>query len=163
MNPTATGSLHHIELYVSDLARSLEFWEWFLGRLGYRPHQEWPGGKSLIHGDTYLVFVQAPSDSADAPFNRRQSGLNHLAFHVGTDADVDDLTAALRARGVRILYEDRHPHAGGPDSYAVFCEDPDGLKVEGVATRAPRGESEAPHALETPIPPRGDGPTSSER
>jgi uncharacterized protein len=31
---------------------------------------------------------------------------------------------------VHILYEDRHPHAGGPDCYAVYFEDPDRMKVE---------------------------------
>lgn len=29
------GLLHHVELFVSDLARSRSFWEWFLGELGY--------------------------------------------------------------------------------------------------------------------------------
>lgn len=143
MTPAA-GSLHHIELYVSDLERSLAFWDWLLSRWGYRTHQEWPGGKSLIRGGTSLVFVQTPADSADAPYDRRHTGLNHLAFHVGSAREVDDLTAALRARGVRILYEDRHPHAGGPDSYAVFFTDPDGIKVECVVSGAFPGESEAP-------------------
>jgi len=46
---------------------------------------------------------------------------------------VNQVTDALRDRGVRILYEDRHPHAGGPDCYAVFFEDPDRIKVELVA------------------------------
>jgi hypothetical protein len=43
---------------------------------------------------------------------------------------VDDLTAELRRRGVTVLYEDRHPYAGGGDSYAVFFEDPDRIKLE---------------------------------
>ena len=113
-------------------------------RWGYREHQAWPGGKSLIRGDTSLVFVQTPAGAADAPFNRRHTGLNHLTFHVGSEREVDELTAALRGRSVRILYEDRHPHAGGANSYAVFFTDPDGLKVECVAARALPGESEAP-------------------
>jgi len=33
-----------------------------------------------------------------------------------------------------ILYADRHPHAGGPDSYAVFFEDPERIKVELTVT-----------------------------
>jgi hypothetical protein len=36
----------------------------------------------------------------------------------------------LRRRGTGILYQDRHPHAGGDDNYAVFFEDPDRIKVE---------------------------------
>ena len=39
----------------------------------------------------------------------------------------------LNAKGVTILYTDRHPYAGGQDYYAVFFEDPDRIKVELVA------------------------------
>jgi hypothetical protein len=35
---------------------------------------------------------------------------------------------------VKILYEDRHPYAGGPDHYAVFFEDPMRMKAEVVAS-----------------------------
>ena len=36
-----TGMLHHVELYVSDLRKSSEFWGWLLGELGYREYQRW--------------------------------------------------------------------------------------------------------------------------
>ena len=29
------GHLHHVEIYVSDLAKTTEFWGWFLEKLGY--------------------------------------------------------------------------------------------------------------------------------
>jgi catechol 2,3-dioxygenase-like lactoylglutathione lyase family enzyme len=125
------GSLHHLELYVPDLERSLAFWGWLLLELGYEPFQEWDEGCSFRSGDTYLVFAAAPT--GDRELDRRGPGLNHIAFHAASPDDVDRLTDELRSRGVRILYEERHPHAGGPDHYAVFCEDPDGLKVEIVA------------------------------
>lgn len=124
------GALHHLELYVSNLERSVSFWGLLLGRLGYEPYQEWDDGLSWRLGPTYLVFVQAPED---AEFDRRRPGLNHLAFHVDTAEEVEELVEALRGRGSRLLYEDRHPYAGGRDHYAAFVEDPDGLKVELVA------------------------------
>lgn len=126
-----TGVLHHLELYVRDLERSAEFWGWLLAQLGYVPFQEWDEGISWRAGPTYLAFVQAEPDAAD--LDRRSVGLNHLAFMVPAREDVDELTAALQARGARILYPDRHPYAGGQDHYAVFFEDPDGLKVEVIA------------------------------
>jgi catechol 2,3-dioxygenase-like lactoylglutathione lyase family enzyme len=129
---TAAGTLHHLELYVRDLEVSTAFWGWLLTELGYEPHQEWDEGCSFRRGDTYLAFVQAAPEAH--PLDRRDAGVNHLAFHAGGPADVDRLTEAVRARGLRILYEDRHPHAGGADHYALFMEDPDGLKVELVAT-----------------------------
>lgn len=125
------GRLHHLEVYVRDLHRSVSFWGWLLTELGYQLTQEWDEGCSYRLGDTSLVFVQAPAGASE--LDRRAAGLNHLAFRVVDTGEVDALTSALRARGVRILYEDRHPRAGGPNHYAVFCEDPDGLKVELVA------------------------------
>lgn len=124
--------LHHLELYVTDLERSVGFWGWLLGELGWRPFQEWDEGCSYIHGDLYIVLVEAPAGGEG--IDRRRAGLNHVAFEVDAREDIDELTEGLRQRGVRILYPDRHPYAGGPDHYAVFVEDPDGLKVELVAS-----------------------------
>jgi catechol 2,3-dioxygenase-like lactoylglutathione lyase family enzyme len=127
------GSLHHLELYVPDLERSMAFWAWLLLELGYLLDNEWDEGCAYRLERTSVVFVQAPGGPGEGPIDRRRPGLNHLAFNVSSRGEVDRLTGQLRARGVRILYEERHPHAGGPDHYAVFCEDPDGLKVELVA------------------------------
>lgn len=128
----ARGSIHHLELYVTDLAASARFWGWLLGRFGYEPFQEWDDGISFRTSGTYLVFVSAPDASRD--LDRRQPGLNHIAFAVPTTSDVDALRDELAAREVRLLYDDRYPHAGGEDHYAVFFEDPDGIKVEVVTT-----------------------------
>jgi catechol 2,3-dioxygenase-like lactoylglutathione lyase family enzyme len=124
------GALHHIEVYCKDLRKSSEFWGWLLIRLGYREYQKWEQGISYILHDTYVVLVQVRKEFLDMPYHRCGAGLNHLAFHGGSREFVDDLTEELRARGVRLLYEDRHPHAGGDDSYAVYFEDPDRMKVE---------------------------------
>ncbi|WP_339279247.1 VOC family protein [Paenibacillus sp. FSL W8-1187] len=125
--------LHHIELYVSDLQKSASFWGWFLGELGYEPFQEWPEGRSWKHGSTYLVFVQAKEKYLDVPYHRARVGLNHLAFHAASREQVDRMTGEVRARGMNLLYEDRHPHAGGAGTYILFFEDPDRIKVELVA------------------------------
>lgn len=126
------GSLHHLELYVQDLERSTAFWGWLLEELGYVTTQEWDEGCAWSRGGTSLVLVEAPLGAGG--LDRRDAGLNHLAFHAGSRGEVDRLTALAQAAGVRVLYEDRHPHAGGDDHYALFLEDPDGLKVELVAT-----------------------------
>lgn len=124
------GALHHVEIYVKDLAVSKEFWGWLLEKLGYEVFQEWGAGISYLLGDTYLVFVQAEQKHLDIPYHRCRAGLNHLAFHGESRAFVDEMTQALRERGVTILYENRHPYAGGDDYYAVFFEDHDRMKVE---------------------------------
>lgn len=128
------GLLHHLEINVADLERSIAFWDFLLGWFGYRPFQEWDEGTSWRLGATYLALVVAP-DEGDG-FSRRTVGLNHLAFHAESPAEVDELVTALGERGVELLYADRHPFAGGPDHYAAFFEDPDGLKIEVVADRS---------------------------
>lgn len=132
MNATP-GALHHVELYVSDLKRSMEFWSWFLTGLGYERVAAWDQGESWELGPTYLVFVQVEERFQEPAYHRCRVGLNHLAFHGRDRAHVDELTEALRERGVTVLYEDRHPYAGGPNYYAVYFEDPDRIKVELVA------------------------------
>ena len=130
---TQPGTVHHIELYVSDLERSLLFWEPLLAMLGHDPFQEWEQGRSFLLDDTYIVLVQAEADYLEPPYHRKRVGLNHLAFHARSRAQVDEITGWAREGGHTVLYEDRHPYAGGPDYYALFCEDPDRIKVEIVA------------------------------
>ena len=125
--------LHHVEIYVSNLSKSVEFWGWLLPELGYEQYQKWDSGISWKHQETYLVFVQAEERYLDVPYHRCRAGLNHLAFHGNSREHIDKITQALLDKGIQILYNDKHPYAGGKDYYAVFFEDPDRIKVELVA------------------------------
>lgn len=122
--------LHHVEIYVSHLEKTIEFWGWFLKELGYHEFQKWDGGVSWKKGETYLVFVQAKKKYLDIPYHRCRVGLNHLAFHAVSKKTVDKITKKLKNKKVKILYSDKHPRAGGPKYYGVFFEDPDRIKVE---------------------------------
>ena len=55
MTAVATGTLHHIELWVPDLTRAEAAWGWLLGALGYEIYQRWPEGTSWQARDTYIV------------------------------------------------------------------------------------------------------------
>ena len=123
-------TLHHIEIYVNDIEVSKAFWGWFLGELGYSLYQSFHKGVSFRLEDTYLVFVEVKAKYRQKGYNRCQIGLNHLAFHGESKEFIDLMTKSLQERGIHILYEDKHPHAGGKDSYGVFFEDPDRIKVE---------------------------------
>ena len=127
------GLLHHIEIYVSNLNRSIDFWSWFLEELGYNLFQEWESGQSWKMGDTYIVFVQTEERFLDIPYHRCRVGLNHLAFHADSREHVDNMTTKLKDKGINVLYTNQHPFAGGDDYYAVYFEDPDRIKVELVA------------------------------
>jgi catechol 2,3-dioxygenase-like lactoylglutathione lyase family enzyme len=127
------GQLHHIEIYAKDLKTSKDFWGWLLQELGYSEYQSWKQGISYIFDKTYLVFVQVEQQFINIPYHRCGVGLNHLSFDGGSKKFVDEITIKLKAKGINILYENKHPYAGGEEYYALFFEDPDRIKVEIVA------------------------------
>jgi catechol 2,3-dioxygenase-like lactoylglutathione lyase family enzyme len=122
-------SLHHVELWVPDLAGAEGPWGWLLGELGWTPYQEWPKGRSWRYGATYLVLEQSPAMSTNT-HDRMAPGLNHLAFTAADADEVDRLSAAAPRHGWTLMFADRHPHAGGPDSYAAYLSDAWGYEVE---------------------------------
>jgi catechol 2,3-dioxygenase-like lactoylglutathione lyase family enzyme len=129
---TRSGRLHHVELWVPDLARAVAEWGWLLTSLGYEQFQDWEAGRSWNLDGTYLVVEQSPAMSSPE-HDRLRPGLNHLAFHAGPRAQVDRLTAAAPEHGWTLLFPDRHPHAGGPAHYAAYLTNTDGYEVELVA------------------------------
>lgn len=135
MEQGTLGLLHHIEIYVSDLKRSAEFWGWFLTLLGYTPFQEWDCGRSWKLGPTYIVLVQTQDKYLDIPYHRCRVGLNHLAFYAKSHHQIKDITEELRNKGMTILYEDKHLYTIGKDHNVVYFEDPDRIKVELVSLK----------------------------
>lgn len=129
MNAPAAGTLHHVELWVPDIDRATAQWGWLLTELGYQPFQEWPDGRSWILAATYIVVEQSP-DLAANEHDRKRPGLNHLAFHAGDRTRIDALAAAAPANGWTLLFTDKHPHAGGAQSYAAYLSNTDGYEVE---------------------------------
>ncbi len=127
------GTLHHVELWVPDLARAVAEWGWLLGELGYSSFQDWPDGHSWRLGATYLVVEQSPAMTAPG-HERSRPGLNHLAFHAGDAVAVDALHQHAVAHGWTQLFPDAYPHAGGPEHYAAYLANSDGYEVELVAT-----------------------------
>lgn len=126
------GLLHHVELWVPDLDRAVASWGWLLGKLGYETFQDWPGGRSWRLGDTYVVAEQSPALTG-TEHDRCRPGLNHLAFHAASREQVDELTAAAPGHGWALMFADRHPHAGGAETYAAYLENEDGYEAELVA------------------------------
>ncbi|MFI5931492.1 VOC family protein [Actinoplanes sp. NPDC051494] len=126
-------NLHHVGLWVPDLAGALRPWGWLFTALGWTPFQSWENGRSWRStSGTYVVLEQSPALSGDA-HDRLAPGLNHLAFSVPTHAEVDRLTDLGPSHGWSLMFADRHPHAGGPATYAAYLEDAWGYEVELVS------------------------------
>lgn len=126
------GGIHHLEVWVDDLESDGAAWDWLLARLGYRLGDDWGRGRAWELGSLYVVLESGP-DVLAGGHERRRAGLNHLALHAGSPADVDGVVAEAPAHGWSLLFPEAHPHAGGPDHYAAYLESPGGFEVELVA------------------------------
>jgi len=125
--------LHHVEIYVSDLECSIAFWSPFMSQLGYEADRWSEGMNYTKEGEAYFCFLQAPPKHIAAGYHRQRVGLNHLAFKGKSRAHVDEMAAWVKDAGYTTLYESEYPFASGPGYYALYCEDPDRIKVEVVA------------------------------
>jgi hypothetical protein len=126
------GALHHVEIWVEDVARAAREWGWLLGRLGYRLGDDWGHGQAWELGSLYIV-IEAGPDVLPGRHERRRAGLNHLAFHAGTPEEVESVVAEAGAHGWSLMFADRHPYAGGPGHHAAYLESGEGFEVELVA------------------------------
>ncbi len=95
----------------------------------------WSGGMNYVKGleETYFCLLPAPREHVAAGYHRKRIGLNHLAFRGQSREHVDQIARWIKNNGHALLYEEKHPYAGGPGYYAVFCEDPDRIKLEVAA------------------------------
>lgn len=127
------GAIHHLEIYVEDINKTRNFYEWLLPKLDYRLYQDWKNGFSFKLDKTYIVLVEVEEEYKKYGYHRKRIGLNHLAFSVSDRNKVDYISNILLDNGINILYEDKHPYAGGENHYAVYFEDPNRIKLEIVS------------------------------
>lgn len=138
------GSPSHIDLTVTDLARSSSFYDPVLAKLGYRPLPQAGAGapcwgvEDSAGGIFSIALKCARSEDASRRHDRYSPGLHHLAFHADSRAEIDDFHAFLRGIGATIL-DAPAEYEYTPGYYAVFFADPDGLKLELVHEPALRG------------------------
>ena len=85
--------VHHVEVWVADLARTVEQWEPLMLALGAERYQGWERGRSWRRGGSYVVVEQSADLRSDVPYDRVRAGLNHLALR-GERTAVDAALAA---------------------------------------------------------------------
>ena len=123
----AVRGMNHAVLYVSDVARTTEF---YTQVLGFRVITEFPGA----------AFFQAPASTNDhdlgvfeigpaaqpSEAGRRTVGLYHLAWEVETLGDLERLAGALSERKALVGASDHGT------TKSLYAKDPDGLEFEVV-------------------------------
>ncbi|MDQ2980711.1 MAG: VOC family protein [Actinomycetota bacterium] len=123
--------IHHVDLAVSDVERSLAFYLAVLGPAGAYEWETFPtyrGTEEVVYlqfGDDYLGL--RPADGGEHRYY--DVGIEHLAFYVETREEVDAAYQRCLDIGARIHFppeEDRDVEG----YYELFVFDPDGIRVE---------------------------------
>jgi glyoxylase I family protein len=127
-----SGGVHHVDLVVSSIERSLPFYRDLLGPLGWHGIGEVEGERGetiwyLTGRETSLGLREAQSESA--PVDRYAAGLHHLGFEVPSRLVVEERAEWLRTMGA-LLESEPQEYTYLPGYYAVFFYDPDGIKLE---------------------------------
>lgn len=127
--------IHHVDLAVADVERSLAFYLGLLGPLGLCEET-----RSLTYRGTeavvYLRFAEQLLGlrPADEPgYRYYAAGIEHLAFYVDTRDEVHDAHARAIDLGARIHFA---PQDYGDGCCELFVFDPDGIRVEVCCCRA---------------------------
>jgi catechol 2,3-dioxygenase-like lactoylglutathione lyase family enzyme len=125
-------SIHHLQLWVPDLGRAEASWGWLLGELGYQLERRWDTGGVWRMGATGIVIEASPDMVPGMLHSRLRPGMNHVAFHVGSPAEVARLLVESTDHGWLPLGDDpRHPL--GAHQSVGYLEDRDGFEVELIA------------------------------
>ena len=121
--------LDHIDLTVSDLARSTDFYGLVLGALGFSRVAH-PTYTAWSNGRMVLGLRQAAPEHLSARVDRSRPGFHHLALRARQRSDVDAFHALLVEHGLPVLDPPAEYPEYGPAYYAVFFADPDAMKLE---------------------------------
>lgn len=127
-------SFNHLQIYISNPKLSIPFYKELLTYLGYIIVKEDKTHLGMRNGPTDIWLKESPLDSKSLGFNRRNVGINHLAFGVSKKEDVDKFYREfLLPHGIKPLYNSpRQFPEYTKRYYAVYFEDPDRIKLEVV-------------------------------
>jgi len=125
--------IHHVDLAVADVERSIAFYLDLLGPLGWVERVRYP----TYRGTEEVVYLEDPATGSMLGLRPADGGAHRyydvvivfLAFEVDRRDEVDDAHARCLSGGAKIHFppeEDRDVD----DYYAFFAFDPDGMRVE---------------------------------
>jgi catechol 2,3-dioxygenase-like lactoylglutathione lyase family enzyme len=124
------NGIAHIQLTVTDVARSKAF---------YEPLLELFEMQVLIDTDTYYYCIGSRTGIAISEveeqhkgdrFDQRRVGLHHLCLRAREREQIDEIHAFAKGLpGCTVVHEPREDKFA-PGYYSVLFEDPDGIRIE---------------------------------
>jgi catechol 2,3-dioxygenase-like lactoylglutathione lyase family enzyme len=132
--------IDHIQITVKDMSVAEPFYDKLLPLLGFDLRRK--GGAVIEEHEFHVVeythprlafAITSPRSAfvGEAIHRRKPGALHHLAFQVGSRAEVDGFHADLTDIGATIVSPPReYPEYAPPGYYALFFKDLEGIKYE---------------------------------
>ena len=113
-----TTGIDHVNLQVSNLEKSIEFWKELLG---FDVLETIPEQKGAIIGTKAAMLALYEKENLG---RIKKHGFSHVSFHI---SNFDDAVQLCEEKGITILYEGvvRWPY-----SQSLYIKDPDGYEIE---------------------------------
>jgi catechol 2,3-dioxygenase-like lactoylglutathione lyase family enzyme len=127
MNAPITSGIHHIGLTVSRLEESAQFFTSLLGWREVRRNDEYPA--VYVSDGKIMVTLWAAKELSFVGFDRKKNiGLHHVAFQVGSESDLNAIHDRLLSHGMEIEFAPEKI-GQGPAKH-MMCYEPSGIRVE---------------------------------
>ena len=123
--------IDHLVLSVGDVARSRAFYDTVLGFLGFKLKYDSGGFAGWSNGKTLFWIAQADAQGRKRRHRKGDIGFHHYAFELANRKAVDDLGAFLESHGIEVA-DPPGTYNGDDKYYAVFFNDPDGMRLEAM-------------------------------
>lgn len=123
----------HFVLTVKNLKTSSLWYKDILGWLGFSVAFEDERNVYFKNKDftEYIAIFQGHDEFVDDKCNRYRVGFHHLALRANKKETIDEFYEFLKKRKVVVTEKPQHfPDYGDELYYAVFFNDPDGLRLE---------------------------------
>lgn len=125
-----TIGIDHVYLSVSDFRRSEAFYDAVMEPMGFKKGTFPIAGEPHCHyyNRDFQISIR-PARPGRRPHDPYAGGLHHLCLRVADAAAVDAAARELSSLGIALDGPRLCPEYGA-DYYAVFFEDPDGIRLE---------------------------------
>lgn len=122
----------HIILNVKDFSESEDFYDTLMSKLGFHIDHFDQGDfgkmKSYKQGE-HNLWIRFDKNKESQPFIR-DIGLDHLAFELQTEDEVDEIYDLIKQLHVNITREPRKYAEYTDTYYAFYFRDPNGVPLE---------------------------------
>ncbi len=131
------GFFSHVDLNVMNPPASITFYDTLLVGLGYERRELAESDRAswrivANNGAHFEIEIRPPRGASGSIRHvRNDPGIDHLAFHAESQADVDSIFDLLTGSGYAVD-EPPRTYDYSPGYYAIGFDDPDGIRLEVV-------------------------------